>query len=721
MENIKRMYPNQFHLPRRIKRLGELAYNLYWVWTPDAQNIFIQIDPVLWDDVNHNPVTFLRKLKRSRINAVTDDLNYLEKYDQVMQQFDDYMKGEKTWFKQEHQNIVEETIAYFSFEFGLHESLPVYAGGLGILSGDHLKEASDLGIPLTGVGFYYNKGYFTQQISEDGWQETGNLILDLNEMPLIALFEENGDPLMISVDLPGRKVWAQIYEVRVGRVQLYLLNTNVKQNSSVDQELTARLYSNDLEIRISQEILLGIGGARALEKLAIDSTIFHMNEGHSAFLSLERLRQMIKSGISLEDASKKIYETNVFTTHTPVPAGNDQFPMWLVDKYFSSMWQEMGLDREQFMAMGRHEQPWGEMFSMPVLALKLSQHCNAVSELHGHVSREMWSFLWPDKLDAETPIGYVTNGVHTGTWAAKRIARLYDQYMGVDWRDKLDDVAFWENIDNIPDEELWQTRLSLKRHLHAFITQRARDLWKSGRIHPVQVVAGGVLMDPNALTIGFARRFATYKRGYLILKDYERLLSLLNNASQPVQIVFAGKAHPADEPGKLIIQQIYRAVKDSRTGGRMIFMEDYDMNIARHLIQGVDIWMNTPRRPNEASGTSGMKAVINGVLNLSIMDGWWCEGYNGNNGWSIGDGKTHEDTHQQDEADANSLYNLLENQIIPLYYKDREMDEVPTEWIKIVKNSIRTMLPDFSMRRMLKEYMGDYYRPAMKLGKGYKK
>jgi len=704
---------NHFSLPRRISRLGELAYNLWWVWNSEGQMVYSLIDKPLWERVNHNPVAFLYQVERPSLNAVTNDRYYLEFYDRVMHNFDQYMKAQDTWFTQTYPQLNSRKIAYFSFEFGLHESLPVYAGGLGVLSGDHLKESSDMGIPLVGIGFIYNQGYFVQHISEDGWQETRNLILNMERMPIVGLVTDNNKPLTISIDLPGRKVAAQIWKVQVGRVPLYLLDTNLDENSPTDRQLTARLYSNDLDVRISQEILLGMGGARALQILGYEPDVWHMNEGHSAFLVLERLRELIKTGLSYEQASDNIRKTNVFTTHTPVPAGNDQFPLWLMDKYFSQIWTDLGLSRDQFMDLGRHTQPWGENFSMPVLALRLSEQRNAVSELHGQVSRRMWQFLWSNRKTDDVPITHITNAVHTGSWLARRVRLLFERYLGADWLKHMDDPDMWVQIENIPDSELWTVRRHLKRKLITFANERARQLWVSGTVHPVQVIASGVLLEPYSLTIGFARRFATYKRANLMMRDYDRLLYIINNAKMPVQFVFSGKAHPADEPGKLIIQQVYRAIKDSKSGGRLVFIEDYDMNVARYLVQGVDVWLNTPRRPNEASGTSGMKAALNGVLNFSVLDGWWHEGYNGRNGWAIGDDTDYEDPNQQDEADAECLYDILENEIIPLYYQNRSADNLPGDWIGRVKESMRTLIPQFSMRRMLKEYMNQLYLPAI--------
>lgn len=716
MAKIIRDIPNHFSLPRRINRLSHLTYNQWWVWHPDAQRLFISIDRDLWERVYHNPVAFMRKVERARLNAVTNDRYFLDFYDRMIRNFDAYLKPESTWFTKNYPQLNNQQIAYLSFEFGLHEALPVYAGGLGILSGDHIKEASDLGLPMVAIGFLYTEGYFSQHITEDGWQENRNMYLTLDDLPVIPLFNENNKPLTISVALPGRVVQAKLWEITVGRVPLYLLDTNLEANNPEDRQLTARLYSSDLDLRISQEILLGVGGVRALRVLGYRPSAWHMNEGHSAFLTLERSRELVAAGLTFEEAKAKVQSSNIFTTHTPVPAGNDEFPLWLIDKYFSQLWPELELSRDQFLDLGRKSQPWGgEAFSMPVLALHLSNYANGVSELHGQVSRKMWSFLWPEQRVEDVPIIHITNGVHTGTWLARRMRLLYERYLGSDWLENIDDPAVWQQIENIPDAELWVVRRHLKRKLTNYMSERARQQWLTGTVHPVQVVASGVLMDPYSLTIGFGRRFATYKRANLILRDFDRLIKILNRPNMPVQIIFAGKAHPADEPGKLLIQEVYRAVKNAKNGGRLMFLEDYDMNIARYLVQGVDVWMNTPRRPMEASGTSGEKAALNGVLNFSVLDGWWREGYNGYNGWAIGDDTQDPDPNIQDAADAESLYDTLENEIIPLYYTNRSADNLPGEWIGRIKESIRTLAPQFSMRRMVKEYVTQLYLPAMGL------
>jgi starch phosphorylase len=705
--------PNNFSLPRRIHRLAELAYNLWWIWNPEAQRLFSRIDKELWERAYHNPVLFLRQVERSRLNAVMNNRYYLDFYDRIFRNFDQYMDAKDTWFSRTYPELANNLIAYFSMEFGLHETLPIYAGGLGVLSGDHTKEASDLGLPFVAVGFFYNEGYFIQRITEDGWQEARYDPHPFNDLPVIPLLDEQGAQLKVSVDLPGREVFVCLWQTQVGRVPLILLDANVEDNPAHDRALTARLYSGDPDLRISQEILLGIGGVRALRKLGYSPMIWHMNEGHSAFLTLERIREYMESGETFQKAAERVYASNIFTTHTPVPAGNDEFGLWLIDKYFANYWSQLGLTRDQFIDLARHTVSWGETFSMPALALRLSERRNAVSELHGQVARKMWRHLWPDRALDEVPITHITNGVHTGTWLARRLLNLYDRYLGADWMGHLDDPDIWELVNTIPDEQLWTVRLHLKRKLVAYIRERARYRWLRGGWYPSQVVASGVLLDPYALTIGFARRFAPYKRANLVLSDINRLLKIINVPDKPVQIIFAGKSHPDHEGGKMLIQEVYRAVKRSDSGGRLVFLEEYDMNLARYLVQGVDVWLNTPRRPNEASGTSGQKAALNGVLNFSVLDGWWREGYNGQNGWAIGKDIDYGNSDQQDADDAQSLYDTLEKEIVPLYYQLRSSDGLPGEWITRMKESIRTIGPQFSMRRMVREYLDRMYIPAM--------
>jgi starch phosphorylase len=712
MTTFKSKIPNHFDLPRRINRLSELSYNLWWVWNPIAQRLFNRIDNNLWERVNHNPIRWLREVPRPVLNAAGQDPLYLDLYDRVFAEFDAYQARTDTWFGVTHPKE-QNQIAYFSMEFGLHETLPIYSGGLGVLSGDHLKETSDIGLPLVGIGLLYTEGYFSQRISEDGWQEAINNPLDFANLPLNLVLKEDGSELTIQVDFPEGPVQARIWEVRIGRTPLYLLDTNMDANNPVVRQLTTRLYWSDVNLRIMQEVVLGVGGVRALRALGFKPSVWHMNEGHAAFMTLERARELVQTGKTFEEAINITKANNVFTTHTPVPAGNDEFPLWLMDKYLASLWPQLGISRDQFADLARHQQTWGETFSMPVLALKYSNGRNAVSELHGSVSREMWKGLWPDRAVEDVPITYVTNGVHTATWMARRVRALYEKYFGKDWLEHLDDVEMWEKMENIQPGELWAIRNHLKRKMAFYIQERARLRWRKGGFHPVQVIASGVMLDPYVLTIGFARRFATYKRASLVTSEFERLIEIINQPNRPVQIIFSGKSHPADEPGKMLIQEVYRSVKKAENGGRIVFLEDYDMNLARYLVQGVDIWMNTPRRPNEASGTSGMKAAVNGALNFSVLDGWWREAYNGDNGWAIGpDAELSEQV--QDSTDAESLYQTLEKEIIPLYYTERDANDVPVKWVQRMKESMRTITPQFSTRRMLKEYVERLYLPAMK-------
>ncbi len=716
MELFRAHTPQPFNLPKRLSRLNELAYNLWWTWHPEAVRVLGRLDYDLWERLDHNPIRLLRQIKRKRLNQAAKDKGYLANYDAVFARFDAYFAEQDTWGERTHPELTNRPIAYFSMEFGLHETLPIYSGGLGVLAGDDLKEASDLGLPLVGVGLMYAEGFFTQRITEDGWQQSINNIMNFDDLPILPVMTEDGSRMTVEVELPGRVVSVQIWEVRVGRVPLYLLDSNIASNSDADKSLTARLYWADPDRRILQEILLGIGCVRALRALGYNPSVWHMNEGHAAFLTLERARELVQAGHTYAEAIERTRGQNIFTTHTPVPAGNDEFPLWLVDKYLSPLWEQLKLDREQFFDIARRQWPSSETFSMGVLALKNSDGRNAVSELHGRVARRMWNFMWPDRAEKDVPIISVTNGVHTASWMARRLRNLLDARLGSDWYDRLDDPAIWSKLDDVPDEQLWNVRLHLKRKLAFYMRERVRERWAHGGYHPVQVVSSGVLINPYALTIGFARRFATYKRAGLLMSDVEHLLSIINRPNMPVQIIFAGKAHPADDAGKQLIQQLYREVKRAETGGRLVFLEDYDMNLARYLVQGVDIWMNTPRRPMEASGTSGMKAALNGGLNLSILDGWWREAYNGQNGWAIGDDPDLDappkPEGEQDQQDAASLYHVLESEIIPLFY-ERDAKEIPHAWVARMKASMKTIIPQFSTRRMVKEYVERLDVPAL--------
>lgn len=701
----------QSKIPESVHRLGELTYNLWWSWHDDARNLLKKLDRTLWKQTTHRPVKMLYELTREQIELATRDPLFRRAYNGVLMHYDREMHSEALWFPTNYPELMNRPIAYFSFEFGLHQSLPIYSGGLGILSGDHCKEASDLGLPFIGVGFLYPQGYFRQRIPSHGWQDAAYEPLDPNQVPIRPVLDKDGKRLFVQVQLDRQIVQVELWHVRVGRVNLYLMDTDVEQNAPWDRELTYRLYGGDQEMRIKQEIVLGIGGVRALRALGIQPAVWHMNEGHSAFLVLERIRELVTKGLSFEEAVELVRSTSVFTTHTPVPAGHDAFPFHLVEKYFWHYWDKLRLDRESFMARGANQQEWGSAFNMTVLALRHAAHTNAVSRLHGQVSRRMWQSIWPDLAEDEVPITSITNGVHVPTWMASEVSQLLDKHLGADWLQRHDNRTLWTRVADIPDVELWDVRQQLKRKLTSFIRERTRRQHISGQMDPDQVLTAGTFLDPEALTIGFARRFATYKRATLLFRDIERLKAMLHDRYRPVQFVFAGKAHPADDPGKHLIQQIYNLAKDPAFGGRIAFVEDYDMHVAHFLVQGVDVWLNTPRRPHEASGTSGMKAAINGVPNLSVLDGWWADGYNGFNGWPIGTERQLKDPHAQDNADAESLYQIIEEEVVPLFYQ-RDSDNVPRGWIQIVKEAMRTAAPVFCTRRMIKEYTEQMYVPA---------
>lgn len=699
-------------LPPRISRLNELAYNLWWSWNPEACQLYRAIDPELWEYVYHNPVKFLRWADARQLERAASDETFRSRYRKVMATFDAYIESDHTWFRRTYPDLSEHTVAYFSAEFGLHESLPIYSGGLGILSGDHCKAASDLGLPFVGVGFLYPQGYFRQQINARGDQEAIYEKLNFSIVPAQPATDSSGEQIVVQVDLPGRQVYATVWQIQVGRVPLFLLDTDVHPNAPEDRALAARLYSGDSEMRISQEIMLGIGGVRALRALGIRPAIWHMNEGHSAFMALERVRELVQDeSISFGEAFEIVKAGNIFTTHTPVPAGHDAFSFELMEKYFGNYWPQMGLDRNGFMALGYHEMPWGARFSMTVLALKSSSHYNGVSELHGRVSRKMWRELWPDRAVEDVPIGHITNGVHTKSWLTPELAMLFDRHLGDNWEERLDEPATWEAVEGIPDAELWQIHCRRKQMMINYLRHRIRRQRARNQAPVDEIVAAESLLDPDALTIGFARRFATYKRATLIFRDVERIKRILNQEGRPVQIIFAGKAHPADEPGKALIKRIVELSKQPGFQGRVVFIENYDINIARHLIRGVDLWLNNPRRPMEASGTSGQKAALNGAPNFSVLDGWWPEAYDGTNGWAIGKGREYTNQEEQDAADAESLYRTLENEIVPLFY-ERDADRIPHGWMRVVKSSIRACAPVFSVRRMVKEYTEKMYVPA---------
>jgi starch phosphorylase len=659
----------------------------------------------------HNPVKQLRDVNPDKMQAAAADPQFLALYDSVMAVFDAEMSAHDTWFNTNHPNLLRGPVAYFSMEFAIHNSLPIYAGGLGILAGDICKEASDLGLPLVGVGFMYPQGYFHQHISSEGWQEEIYRQLDFNETPIDPVPSPEGRGSLGKVQLNDRSVSIEAWHVQVGRVSIYLLDTNVEENVPQDRQLSSRLYIADRELRIQQEIVLGIGGVRVLRALGIEPSIWHANEGHTSFMMLERVREEVEKGATFDKAVERVRAATVFTTHTPVPAGHDVFPVELVEKFLHSYWGSLGIDRQKFLELGRHDGDDGRAFNMTALALALAQQCNAVSELHGTVSRKMWHVLWPDVKEEKVPISHITNGIHVPTWVAPEMGRLYEKYLGLDWVEKHDDPKIWERVKKIPDEELWSVHQLLKRKRKAAILERAQRCWAEEDVTAPQVLAMGALLDPDVLTVGFIRRFAEYKRPALIFHDIERLKRIVRDQWRPVQIVFAGKSHPADFPSKYLLHQVYTLATDREFQGRIAFVEDYDMHMARYLVHGVDVWLNTPRRLREACGTSGMKASLNGVPSLSVLDGWWYEGYNGDNGWAIGEGPGAYSPEEEDRMDAEALYYLLEKEIVPLYY-DRDRGDVPHGWISVVKEAIRSTVPKFCARRMLKEYTDRMYIKA---------
>ena len=701
-------------MPARITRLYELAFNLWWSWHQPAQELYKVIDPELWDELNHNPVRFLSNVEPAKLEQAAKDRIYLEKYDAILADFDAYMNPTTTWFKEAHPGFVDRKIAYFSAEFGLHEALPIYSGGLGVLSGDHCKAASDLGLPFVGVGFLYPQGYFIQRINHEGQQEAIYEKIHFSEVPATPALTPAGEETVISVDLPGRKVYAKVWRIQVGRISLYLMDTDNDLNQLSDRDLTARLYGGDHEIRVMQEIVLGIGGLRALRAMGINPSVCHANDSHPVFLGLERMREFVQNErLSFGEAREAAAAAGVFTTHTPVPAGNDVFGYDLIDRYFGSFWPQLNIDRDGFLNFARQDQPWGPGFSMTTLALRLSNLHNGVSALHGSVARRLWQWMYPGIDADEVPIAHVTNGVHTQTWLAPELDELYTRYLGAGWKLDLDNIKLWEAIDKIPDGELWDIHTKLKVKLVNFIHERVRKMRLEMGEGTLSVAEANQIFDPNAFTIGFARRFATYKRATLIFRDAARIQKLFDDPKRPMQIVFAGKAHPADEPGKSFIQRVYQISQAEGFEGRVIFLENYDMNMARYLVAGVDLWLNNPIRPNEASGTSGQKASLNGIPNASILDGWWPEAYNGENGWAIGEERVYASQDVQDEADSLALYSVLEDSIIPLYWQ-RGADGIPTGWVKVMKEAIKTCAPYFSTFRMLKDYTNNMYIPSIK-------
>ncbi|MFW6132714.1 MAG: alpha-glucan family phosphorylase [Planctomycetota bacterium] len=701
-------------LPPQLQPLLELAYNLWWCWQGDALELFRRLDPDGWETCQHNPVDLLGRVSQQRLDEVSNDEGFLAHVQRVHTALRDYMSKPGWWSRTVGADGGEDVqVAYFCAEYGINECVPIYSGGLGVLAGDHLKSASELDLPLVGVGLLYQLGYFHQRLNADGWQLELFPRNDFPNMPVALVRNGDGEPVRIHVEMPGRSTCAQVWRVQVGRVPLYLLDTNVPDNSPEDRHITAQLYGGDQEMRIRQEIVLGIGGVRMLAALNIHPKAFHMNEGHSVFLALERARMlMVEQGVSFPEALEPVVASNVFTTHTPVPAGNDAFEPWLIDKYFAHYSEQLGLDREGFLRLGRQEPDnQDEPMNLTVLAMRLSSFRNGVSELHGHVSRKLWAGVWPGIPPDEVPIGHITNGIHTPSWISHDMAELYDRYLGPGWHEKPADMNVWKAVEHIPDTELWRTHARRRERLVAFARRHVgKQLTKRGGSSS-ELAAAEEILDPEALTIGFARRFATYKRANLILQDIDRLAALVNNPGARVQVIFAGKGHPRDNPGKDLIRQIVHFARQEPFRRSLVFLEDYDINIARYLVQGVDVWLNTPLRPMEASGTSGMKVAANGGLNVSILDGWWTEGYHPNVGWAIGAGESYDDLEYQNTVESQALYNLLEKEVVPLFY-DRGPDNLPRGWIAKMKAAMSCLAPMFNTNRMVRQYAERFYSPA---------
>jgi glycogen phosphorylase len=690
-----------------------LANNLWWTWHPEVINLFRDLDPIRWRQLDHNPVALLREFTPERLASRAAEMVLFSRINYAHRRLKEYMSNTQLWAKTHAGVLGAHPVAYFSAEFGIHESMPIYSGGLGVLSGDHVKSASGLGVPMVAIGLYYDQGYFRQYLDEEGYQREEYLQTKVENLPMEQAIGVNGEPVVVKVDTRSGSIYAQVWKLQVGRTLLYLLDCDVDGNSPEDRELTSRLYGGDERVRIRQEIMLGIGGVKALNALGITPGVYHLNEGHSAFGPLEVIRErMANDGQTFDDALREVARQTVFTTHTPVPAGHDRFPGDLIEEHLGPLRDQLGISYEQLMGLGRVEpQNTHETFCMTVIGLKLSRRANAVSTLHGHISRRMWANLWPWRVEEEIPIGHITNGVHIPSWLAHQMLQLYDRHFPAGWISRMGEPEVWQTIHNVDPGELWETHNALKNLLLAFVRRRvSRQCRRRGESDEVVEAARNIL-DPNILTIGFGRRFATYKRATLIFSEIERIANLVNDKERPVQFIFAGKAHPKDEPGKGFIQKVANMRHDPRFANRVVFLEDYDINVCRHMIQGVDVWLNNPRRPLEASGTSGQKVVLNGGLNLSILDGWWAEAYDGTNGFAIGSGHSHTNDAITDKRDADSLYEVIEKQVIPMYY-DRDIDGLPRQWIKRMMNSISSLAWRFSAHRMVMDYTRACYVPA---------
>jgi starch phosphorylase len=700
-------------VPERISRLEELANNLWWSWNDQARKLFRALDYPLWRLGGHNPVKELRQVSQDRLQAAANDPSFLKLYDSVMSAFDTNMTAPDTWVSTNYPNLLDGPVAYFSMEYAIHDSLPIYAGGLGILAGDICKEANDLGLPLVAVGFMYPQGYFHQHLCLD-LEYCQNEIyqqLDFETAPINRVLSPAGETAVAEVELGDVTLSIGVWQVRVGRTNIYLLDTNLEENPAQYRQLSARLYVADHELRIQQEIVLGIGGVRVLRALNIEPRLWHANEGHTAFMTLERWREEVAKGASFTEAADRVRATTVFTTHTPVAAGHDMFPPELVNRYLGNYLESFGVSREDFFQLGRQDGAEAPVFNMTAFALRMANQRCAVSQSHEKITRRMWHSLWPDVPEDQVPISHVTNGIHVPSWISPELYYLFEKYLGEGWINRHDESQLWERLWDIPDEEFWAVHQRLKRKLVGAIRERLRSQWLESDLPWGQMMAMGAVLDPEALIIAFARRFTEYKRPTLVFQDIEHLKRIINNQWYPVQIIFAGKSHPADLSSKYLLKQVHTLATTREFQGRIVFVEDYDMHMARYLVHGVDVWLNTPRRLQEACGTSGMKASLNGALHLSVPDGWWHEGYNGKNGWAIGQDANVFQPEAEDEADARTLYRLLEEEVVPLYYK-RDVSGVPHEWIQQVKESISSIVPQFGTRRMLKEYVAKAYNPA---------
>jgi starch phosphorylase len=694
-------------------KLRELARNLWWTWHPDVINLFREIDPILWRVVDHNPIEFLKRIPDEQIERRAAEMAIHSRINYAFRRLHEYLKNTDSWGAVYAGCLRARPVAYFSAEFGLHESLPIYSGGLGVLAGDHLKSASDLGVPLVGVGLLYDQGYFRQALDSNGWQQESYLDANPELLPIEPALGPDGKPVSIAIDTHTGTLRAKVWRVEVGRTSLFLLDSNVPENSESDRTLTARLYGGDAQVRIRQELLLGVGGVRALQAMAVVPSVLHLNEGHSAFAGLEMIRAAMEAeAIPFGEAVRDVAGMTVFTTHTPVAAGHDRFNAGLVEQHLGKLREALHLSYDDFMGLGRvYPSDTSEPFCMTVLALKLSRHANGVSALHGRVSRRMWHPLYPNRPEEEVPIGHITNGVHVLSWVAPQMLQIYDRHLGPDWAAKMRHPETWAGIEGVDEAELWETQQLLKARLIDFVRRRLAAQTKRRNEGQEAVDRAMKVLDREALTIGFARRFATYKRAGLVLADTERLAALVNAADRPVQLVFAGKAHPEDHMGKELIQNIVRLTRQEQFAHRIVFVEDYDMNVARHLVQGVDVWLNNPRRPQEASGTSGQKVLLNGGLNLSILDGWWAEAYDGNNGFAIGTGQTHSVPSVQDERDHKALIETLTRLVVPMYY-DRDSTGLPRRWLARQKAAMRSLGWRFNADRMVMDYVETSYLPA---------